>query len=85
MDTKFSTKGAVEMVMRHNGQVDEVFSAYVRVLSRKRGISRQDLAQRLGIERQTVTYLYCGLIHYEEAPEYLLQAMVKEFLSLIHI
>lgn len=79
MKTIFSTKNVVETIRSHNGQLDEAFSLYVRVLSRKRGISRQDLAHRLGIEQQEVTYLYCGLRHRSEVPEYLLRVMEREF------
>lgn len=79
MDTKFSTKRAVERIVRYEGILDEEFSTYIRVLCRRQGISRQDLAQRLGIDQQTVTHLFNGLIRCSETPEYLLQAMEKEF------
>ncbi len=79
MDTKFSTKRAVERIVRYEGLLDEEFSTYIRVLCRRQGISRQDFGQRLGIDQQTVTYLFNGLFRYGETPEYLLQAMEKEF------
>lgn len=68
----------MELFERHNGQLDETFSLFVNALCKKRGLSKQDLAQRLGIHVDYVTYLRIGLIHRDDVPEYLVRAIENE-------
>lgn len=68
----------VELIKRHDGQLDETFALFVRVMYKRKGGALQEWARRLGISPEYVRYLRCGLVHRVDVPEYLLHLIEKE-------